>query len=215
MRIGLEFIKNHTTSDMPESPAWQYGWGHYDPGTSQITFHPLPHFNNYSWQGGKELPDAKLGWVLLNAEGGHPGDQQHAAIRRWIAPRSGAIEIIGELHHASDKGDGVRSRVISKKAVIGEWTAFNSTVSTSAKRLDVATGEVIDFVTDCRASVEFDSFTWSPTVRYVTAVSNDPRREWSAKTDFAGPQKEKPRLLTAWDKYAQVLLLANELVFVD
>src|SRR2546430_17468027 len=31
----------------------------------------------------------QIGWVLLNATGGHPGnDPQHAAIRRWTAPRS-------------------------------------------------------------------------------------------------------------------------------
>jgi len=46
--------------------------------------------------------------------------------------------------------------------------------------------------------------------------STDDPREWSAKTDFVGPQKPKEkRPLTNWEKYAQVLLLANELMFVD
>jgi hypothetical protein len=39
--------------------------------------------------------------------------------------------------------------------------------------------------------------------------------EWSAKSQFAGPPKEKPKSLGPWEKYAQVLLLANETVFVD
>ena len=38
--------------------------------------------------------------------------------------------------------------------------------------------------------------------------------QWNAKSDFAGPQKER-KPLTAWEKYAQVLLLSNELMFVD
>ena len=41
-------------------------------------------------------------------------------------------------------------------------------------------------------------------------------RVWNAQADFSGPQKPaEKRPLTAWEKYAQVLLLANELIFVD
>jgi len=46
--------------------------------------------------------------------------------------------------------------------------------------------------------------------------SADDTREWNAKTDFSGPQKApEKRPLTNWEKYAQVLLLSNELMFVD
>ena len=40
-------------------------------------------------------------------------------------------------------------------------------------------------------------------------------RDWDAKKDFAGPTKRKPPSIDNWTKYAQVLLLANELMFVD
>src|SRR5205823_633936 len=43
----------------------------------------------------------------------------------------------------------------------------------------------------------------------------DVRREWNARTDFSGPPPPRPRTLSPWEKYAQVLLFANELVFVD
>jgi len=216
MRIALEFVRSHVAAETTDMPAWQYGWGEYDAEARQVKFQPLPHFNNYSWQGGKELPDEKLGWVLLNADGGHPGDdQKHAAIRRWIAPRDGAVKISGELQHGSEKGDGVRARIISsRQAVVGEWAVFHNSASTPVERVEVKKGDIIDFITDCRGSIEFDSFTWAPMVQYLS-VRDETRREWSAKTDFAGPQKEKKKPLSAWDKYAQVLLLANELVFVD
>ena len=47
----------------------------------------------------------------------------------------------------------------------------------------------LDFVTDCRQSVEFDSFTWAPIIRFIDDTakpSNDERAEWNAKTDFSG-----------------------------
>jgi len=73
-------------------------------------------------------------------------------------------------------------------------------------------------VTDCRGSVEYDSFTWAPIIKLISegaAAPPDERAEWNAKADFGAPPKEKPKGLDPWEKYAQVLLLANELVFVD
>jgi hypothetical protein len=223
--LAKRFIASQSTNEPAvELPAWQYGWGEFDVKAKRTkSFNALPHFNSYSWQGGKELPDPKLGWVLLNADGGHPGDdQQHAAIRRWVAPRDGVVAVAGDLHHPEDKGDGVRARVVSNASgVAGEWTAFKSKASTPVERLEVKRGDFIDFITDCRESVSHDSFSWSPKIRYVSsggAISASPaneRAEWDAKADFAGAPKEKPKSLDAWQKYAQVLLLANETLFVD
>jgi hypothetical protein len=39
-------------------------------------------------------------------------------------------------------------------------------------------------------------------------------RTWDAKEEFAGP-KEPAQPLDAWERFAQVLLLSNELMFVD
>jgi hypothetical protein len=39
--------------------------------------------------------------------------------------------------------------------------------------------------------------------------------EWNALNDFAEAAQVAHPTLDAWQKYAQVLLLANELVFVD
>jgi len=82
--------------------------------------------------------------------------------------------------------------------------------------VEVKAGDTIDFVTDCRGSVEYDSFTWAPVIKYISPVqSADERKEWNAKADFAGPVKPKPKALDPWTKYTQVLLMANELMFVD
>jgi hypothetical protein len=159
--------------------------------------------------------------VLLNADGGHVGnDQNHAAIRRWRAARDGTVSISGELNHPSDQGDGVRARVVSSRlGALGEWTARNGKTVVKLERVEVKRGDFLDFVTDCRQSVEFDSFHWSPVIKVVAGAARpdpDDRREWNAKTDFSGPFKPvERRTLNPWEKYAQVLLLANELVFVD
>lgn len=223
VRWARKFIESQPASSAvpAEAPAWQYGWGAFDDKSKRIKqFQVLPHFTKYAWQGREDLPDAKLGWVLLSAEGGHPGnDAQHAAIRRWTAPRDGTIQIKGELQHPSDKGDGVRGRIVSsRKGVVGEWVVFNQKTNTNIGTLEVKRGDTIEFAVDCRGSVEYDSFTWSPVIQDVTAgrnASSEHPGEWNAKTDFSGPPKQKPPSLGGWEKYAQVLLLTDELVFVD
>jgi mono/diheme cytochrome c family protein len=221
LALARRFIESQTATNPPhaEPPAWQYGWGRFDEKTKRTkSFTTLPHFTSYAWQGSTNLPDPQLGWVLLNADGGHPGnDQQHAAIRRWIAPRDGAITVSGALHHSEDKGDGVRGRIISSAGgVAGEWTAFHDKIPTPVDQLQVKRGDIIDFITDCRDSVSYDSFTWSPHIKYIAgSATRDERSAWDAKADFAGPPKEKPKSLDPWQKYAQVLLLANETMFVD
>ena len=176
-------------------------------------FTPLPHFTGSAWQGGPNLPDPALGWVILNAGGGHPGnDQAHAAVRRWIAPCDGKIAIDGRLEHATDKGDGVRARVVaSRSGVVGEWTARNSTTATRVDSLAVQAGDTIDLVTDCRTGPSFDGFQWTVAVRLESSRS-DGRRAWDSAADFRGPQ---PEPLPPWVRLAQVLLMTNELAYVD
>jgi hypothetical protein len=120
IKLARQFLQGQSglPEKAPEPPAWEYGYGEVDDADQHVKdFHPLPHFTGSAWQGGPKLPDENLGWVTLNAEGGHVGnDLQHAAIRRWRSPRDGIITITGMLKHESDKGDGVRTRVVSSRA---------------------------------------------------------------------------------------------------
>jgi hypothetical protein len=216
--LAKQFLATQTMSSnvLNEPVVWRYGYGEFDEKTARVKqFKALPHFTGVAWQGGDKLPDPKLGWVLLNAEGGHVGnDLQHAAIRRWQAPHDGAVRVSGRLSHDSVNGDGVRARVISSEAgKLGEWIVHNGKATTNVERVEVKRGDTIDFVADLRANVDSDSFTWAETIRYITSDGQDGER-WNAKANFAGPRKEfKP--LTPWERYAQALLLSNELMFVD
>jgi len=205
-----------TTNATVEKPVWEYGFGEYDTNTARVqSFTKLPHFTGSAYQGGSKLPDAKLGWVLLSAEGGHAGDDlKRAAIRRWRAPQDGTVRIAGALDHPTENGDGVRGRIVSSATgKLGEWIVHNGKATTNVERVEMKRGDTIDFVTDLRGSIDSDSFNWAPRVRYVDA-SGGRGRGFNAKNDFAGPAKER-KPLTALERYAQALLLSNELMFVD
>jgi hypothetical protein len=60
-------------------------------------------------------------------------------------------------------------------------------------------------------------FKWAPVIKLTQAVSSsgDGETEWNAKKEFAGLPAPPPNPLNAWEKYAHVLLLSNEFLFVD
>ncbi|HEX2475887.1 MAG TPA: DUF1553 domain-containing protein, partial [Lacipirellulaceae bacterium] len=156
-------------------PVWQFGYGSCDVGSGRTTsFTPLGHWTGSSWQAGEKLPDDRLGWVLLHAEGGHTGENpNHAAIRRWTAPADGAIVIQGALQHSSESGDGVRCRVVaSSLGVAGEWSVHNGATETAVEKITVKEGDTVDFITDCREHVTSDSFTWRVEVT-LTPIEGD------------------------------------------
>jgi hypothetical protein len=224
LKLALRFIDGQSGAppNPPVGPAWQYGYGYLDEMAQHVNeFHALPHFNGSAWQGGEKLPDEKLGWVMLNATGGHPGnDPKHAAVRRWTAPREGVITIGGMLKHDSENGDGVRGWVVSSRlGVVRDWTVHHGKENTSVEKTDVQQGDTIDFVVDCRGGPDSDSFSWAPRIEFASPHADSDAnaalpKTWDAKEDFSGP-KEVYKPLNAWERIAQVLLLSNELMFVD
>ena len=216
---GLNFIQSAATAPPPKPPepvvtAWQYGFGAFDAASGRVTnFTALPHFTGDAWQGGPAWPDAKLGWVQLTAEGGHAGDDvAHAAIRRWVAPRAGAVSISGGVRHEETAGDGIRARLVSSRSgLLGEWILHNQKAEAKADAVPVQPGDTLDFLVDIHGTLNSDNFKWSPAIKMVVGTDG----EWSAKREFRGPTQPPPPPLSAWEQYAQVLLLSNEFLFVD
>ncbi|MBI3119705.1 MAG: DUF1553 domain-containing protein, partial [Candidatus Hydrogenedentes bacterium] len=202
----------------PPPSAWQYGYGSVDEGARRLhSFTPLTHFSGGAWKGGKDLPDLKLGWVHLTAGGGHPGDAAHAAIRRWIAPRSGIVSIAGQLTHDAEQGDGVIGYIISShRGIVWRDSAFRGSTQARVDGLEIAAGETLDFVIACGGDENSDGFGWAPAVKYqeamVLASDTHEKLEYRAAEEFQGPL---PPPLEPWEKLAQVLLCTNEFLFLD
>lgn len=192
--------------------AWQFGWGTYDEAAHTVQFQPFPRFVKNAWQGGEKLPDPALGWVMLNASGGHPGDAAHSAIRRWVAPAGGMLHIDGLLAHPAEQGDGVRGRIIATRTgIVGAWDAHHKEEVTNPAPFAVQAGDTIDFIVDSRAGVDSDTFNWTVTMRLKT-TDNEPEQVLESTAGFHG--RISPPL-TRWQELAQVLLMSNEFAFVD
>ncbi len=212
---GLEFLAPRDAAQpLATVAAWQYGYGEQDPATGKIKqFTKLIRFTGLRWQGGPALPDPRVGWVFVDAAGGHPGElPAFSCIRRWIAPYDASIAISGTLKHAETQGDGIDAAIISSSAgVLGRWTVQNNQAETAVDKLDVKQGDTIDFVVARRENVTCDQFLWAPAIRAITRLpgSEAQAADWNATRDFVGVSSDP------WERYVHALLMTNEFVFID
>ena len=190
-------------------PVWQFGYGRYDGSTQRMNFTLFPKWTGSVWQGGDNLPDPKIGWIYLAAEGGHP-DVEQAAIRRFTAPRDMVLTLTGRVHRKAEAGNGVLARIVSnRKGQIAEWIIKpKGAVGSPVGTLDVKAGEMVDFVIESRGDANSDTFEWRT---ILTAADGT---VFSAKDQFHGPDAPATTL-SRWAKFAHVLLQSNEFAFVD
>lgn len=222
LTLGKQFVAQPIVAEPEPEPgaAWSYGTGEFDAATGRVkAWRALPKFVKDQWQWDDTLPGGNGQWTFLSARGGHPGgDAANAAIRRWTAPVGGVVRIEGTVEHTSDQGDGIRARIVSsRRGEVGSWVAKNGKQKAEVAELEVKAGDTVDFVVEPQANENSDGFSWAPTLTLirdgpgVTAAST---RRWEARREFSG-RRDFARPLTPWEQYAQVLLSANEFVFVD
>ena len=226
--LGIGFVaseeaqKTQTIAAKPTQ--WNYGFGLFDEATQHLAnFYPLPVYTGSVWQGGDKLPAPQTGWAMLTAAGGHAGnDLAHAVVRRWTAPRDCTITVDGTLTHPAKEGDGVRARLISTHdGLLASWLVHRKSAQTRVTSVAVKQGETIDFVIDCgpRGDFTYDSFEWKVTLTKEpspdAAAGDDSGGSWNSAAEFTGPDPKPPTPLSAWEKYAQVLLMSNEFAFVE
>ncbi len=174
--------------NMP-TPTWCYGSGTIDDENGVLgELVELPHFTGTSWQGGPTAPDPQFGWVILNANGGHPGNPSQPAIRRWVAPADGQLSVAGTLQHWSDNGDGVRARVFSANGLHGTWQIKKGSVDTPVSSWAVHAGDSIDFVIDCLENESSDSFTWP--LKLTFTRTDGELVLYDSVTGFHGPETD-------------------------
>jgi hypothetical protein len=212
---ALRFVRAAGTDVPPPPPPrretqWRYGTGEYDEAAKKLkSFTPLPHFTGSAWQGAVAWPGGDTGWAQLTAEGGHPGNTRaYACVRQWIAPRDATVSVTGSFKHEPEQGDGVRAFMVSSRdGELKAVTVHKSKSVMSATNLLVKAGDTIDFIVDIGGTLNSDQFLWAPVIKSEGTT-------WDARAEFDGP-KPAPVLLTPWEQYAQVLLLANDFAFVD
>ena len=207
---GLGYL--HQGEPVLASPgaAWQYGYGEFNLANPHVAFFtPFAEASERGFQVSKSFPDPELGYLVLSAQGGHPGhDAKHCVVRRWIAPLTTTVNIQGMVQHPDAHGDGIGARIVSSRyGLLGKWDVHNDRAKAEVDRVSVQKGDTIDFVVDPLTNDGYDGFSWAPTIR-----SLDGNLVWDAASDFG---KANAAPVTKLTLYAQALMMTNEFMFVD
>jgi hypothetical protein len=83
--------------------------------------------------------------------------------------------------------------------------------------LQVKRGDTLDFLVAAVTETGNEAFSWAPVIELAETGTNKDAgpgktQKWDAAADFSGPVRSPP---TAWEKYAHVLLMSNEFIFID
>jgi mono/diheme cytochrome c family protein len=187
--------------------AWQYGQGDYDEKAGRVTsFKKLPFFMNGEWRNSAMPGDPRDTTVIIHAQGGLPGEGKgKTPIRRWTADFDGRIKLTGSLSHPScGKCKDRFGYVVSSRAgSLGKWNAQQKAIATDLAEITVQRGDVLDFVV-----TSGNEHHWPVVIERL-----DGKRDvWDSVRDFRAPYDQP---LTAWERYAQVLLMAAEFMTIE
>ena len=194
------------TWKLPPAPPrrWRFGTGTFNRETGKVdVFAEFAHLREGSSMPGTRIPDPITGYVFLTNEGGHPGNASYPAIRRWIAPGAGTVDIQGILSHGSENGDGVIGRISSKHGQAGNWPIKAGSGPTTAANLAVEPEDTIDLVLECGEHETSDSFTW--TVKIIFTPNEPSLRPtiFDSKSGFQLQQEDYASLgqqiVAAWE----------------
>ena len=192
---------------------WGYLWGELNSGKTQmLSVEPLPVFQEGRWSGGDKMPDAKLGWCMLNQQGGHTGHGlAYCPVRRWTADRDCSVNVTGIVEHNNENGDGISAHILHGGNSLGSVQVHNEKKPLTSTAIELKNGEYIDFVAHCGANESHDSFRWQ--VRLEQTVNGQPVRSWNSEKEFSGDPAETR--LGALQQLAQTILLTNEFMFIN
>jgi hypothetical protein len=145
------------------------------------------------------------------------------SVRRWTAPRGGQFRIKSTAQHEVAADDGIRCWIVSsRQGVLKNETLHEATLPLEVDAIALKAGDTIDFVVDFNADLNSDQYLWKATIEEVASAAVDSSlnddatfasaTSWDSVSDFAN---KAPRYLDPWRQLAQVLLLSNELMFID
>ncbi len=85
--------------------------------------------------------------------------------------------------------------IAAARGILGQWVARGGDVQTIVEQVAVKQGDAIDFITDCVATVEADSFTWPVELTLVPEggrcddSSLGRRFSWSGRNNRTGTSR--------------------------
>lgn len=169
----------------------QNGWfyGAFTESDGFSTFHLMPEFDGARW-----WLDSDRYWTMVGPVGAHPNGritsgfaerEEHWAVRRWVSPIAGLVEVAADLGkiNISPDGNGVTGIIFVDGIEVWRDTlgATDAMGVQPTLELSIAPGTIIDFALDPNGSND-----WSDNARFSAVIQMVPAPGAAALLALAG-----------------------------
>ncbi|OCT15051.1 hypothetical protein A8709_13115 [Paenibacillus pectinilyticus] len=113
------------------------------------------------------------GFPFVNATSFQP-DNTIDAVKKWVAPRSGNIQISGVIHKLDTSGNGVEAQIYKNTMKLWSSEVTSEDVIPSVRsNIHVDAGDVIYFVIGANGDRSHDETNWAPEIIMETELNLD------------------------------------------
>ena len=154
------------------------------PEDAGLAFTPLTHrdaewYGSSFWTG----PD----WTRVGKNWHHPG-QNNPSVRRFTAPREGAVAVSGRVFKLHLQGDGIRASVRHNERELwrAEIDGADEKGVEPKLELTLKKGDALRFIVDKRGGIGCDTTGWDPVVTYADGARFQASLAFGAKKQGEG-----------------------------
>jgi len=215
IKIGLRYIENAMAEDMTDVKKeynWKYG---YRSLTVNNTLSPLFEFNKFEKDTYSSTNGYFKGLTITRNGGTHPPNINLYLNRQWISPRKGTFEIKGTFNYIGIKGNSeVILSVYKNLKLLKSLSGVDAKGQSFEFSLNLEVGDKIDFIT-YNASKTNKNFNLNIEINEIKDENSLTPISWNSAVDFKSPISKSDKELNSWERYAHVLLMSNEMIFIN
>lgn len=122
-------------------------------------------FSNMYWDGNLNCWKGNQTYCLISNNWQHPDTNDSA--RKWVAPDTGHVGIVGNVRLNTLGGDGIVARIVQNGTIIwGPYTITDTVGLNYNLAIYVNAQDSIYFIVNRNANNSYDQTDWNPTITY-------------------------------------------------
>jgi len=215
IKIGLRYMEDAMKEDMTDVKKeynWKYG---YRVTSANKTLSPFFEFNKFEKDIYSSTNDYFKGMTITRGGGTLPPNQNFFLDRQWNSPRKGSFEIKGTFSSKSIKGQSdTVLHVYKNSKPLKSFNVIDGKEISIELTIDLEVGDKLDFLTSNISKTNKD-FTLNIKINELKDENSLTPITWNSNTDFKAPISKNDKELNSWERYAHVLMMSNEMIFIN
>jgi len=183
--------------------------------SSNKTMSPFFEFNKFEKDIYSSTNDYFKGFTITRSGGTLPPNSNLFLDRQWNSPRKGSFEIKGSFNYKFVKGQSdVILSIYKNSKPLKSLNITDGKEQSFELSLDLEVGDKLEFLTSNVSKTNKD-FNLNIKINEVKDENSLTPISWSSVVDFKSPISKNDKELNSWERYAHVLLMSNEMIFLN